>query len=68
MLRELLTGLVVVFMASSVIISSVFRCTRSDKRQLPVKNVNGSASITDKRDIPAPELGPSKSKSKPTDV
>ena len=65
MLRELLTGLAVVFMASSVIISNIFRSTRSDKRQLPVKNIKGSASIADKRDIPTPEP---ESDSEPTDV
>ena len=72
MLRELLTGLVVVFMASSVIISSVFRSTRSDKHQLPVKNINGSASITDKREIryknlvpTSPTLSPKMFKSQP---
>ena len=66
MLRELLTGLAVVFMASSVIIDNIFRSTRSDKRQLPVKDINGSASITDKRDISTPE--PESNDSKPTDV
>ena len=66
MLRELLTGLGVVLMASSIIISSIFRGTRSDKCQLPVKNVNGNASITDERDNPA--LGSDESNSKPTDV
>ena len=68
MLRELLTGLVVVFMASSVIISSVFRSTRSDKHQLPVKNINGSASITDKREIKDTKPGFDESNSKPKDV
>ena len=68
MLRELLTGLVVVFMASSVIISSVFRSTRSDKHQLPVKNINGSASITDKREIRVQKPGSDESNSKPKDV
>jgi hypothetical protein len=68
MLRELLTGLVVVFMASSVIISSIFRGTRPDKRQLPAKNVNGNASITDKQDIPPPESESNESGSKPTDI
>ena len=66
MLRELLTGLAVVFMASSVIIGNIFRSTRSDKRQLPVKDINSSASITDKRDISTPE--PESNDSKPTDV
>jgi hypothetical protein len=61
MLRELLTGLVVVFMASSVIISGIFRGTRSDKRQLPIKNGTGT---TSERDIPAPEYE-SKPDSKP---
>jgi hypothetical protein len=68
MLRELLTGLAVVIMASSVIISSTFRSMRSDKLQLPVKNVNGSASITDKRDIPPPELESNVSDLKRTDI
>ena len=68
MLRELLTGLVVVYMASSVIISNIFRSTRSDKPQLPIKNVNGSAIKTDERDIPAPEFESSESDSKPTDI
>jgi hypothetical protein len=65
MLRELLTGLAVVFMASSVIISNILRSTRSDKPQLPAKNVSGSTGITDKRDIPEPEP---ESDSEPTDV
>jgi hypothetical protein len=65
MLRELLTGLAVVFMASSVIISNIFRSTRSDKPQLPVKNASDSASTTAGRDVPAPEP---ESNFKPTDV
>jgi hypothetical protein len=62
MLRELLTGLVVVFMASSVIISSIFRGTRSDKRQLPVKNSTGT---TSERDVSASELESNEPDSKP---
>jgi hypothetical protein len=46
MLRELLTGLAVVFMATSVIISNIFRSTRSDKLQLPAKNISSSTSTT----------------------
>lgn len=65
---KLSLGLAVVFMASSVIISSIFRSTRSDKRRLPVRIVNGNASITDKRDIPAPEFESNESNSKPTDI
>jgi hypothetical protein len=68
MLRELLTGLVVVFMASSVIIGNIFRSTRSDKPQLPAKNVTGNASITDERDLSAQEPGSNESNSKPADV
>jgi hypothetical protein len=68
MLRELLTGLAVVFMASSVIISSIFRGTRSDKPQLPAKNVSGNESITDKRDNPVSEYESNASDSKPTDI
>ncbi|MPZ07621.1 MAG: hypothetical protein GEU26_14595 [Nitrososphaeraceae archaeon] len=67
MLRELLTGLAVVFMASSVIISNIFRSTRSDKRQLPAKNVS-STSTTAGLDVPAPEPESNESNSKPTDV
>jgi hypothetical protein len=29
----------------AVIISSIFRGTRSDKRQLPAKNISGSVSL-----------------------
>ena len=46
MLRELLRGLALVFMADSVIISNIFRSTRSDKPRLPAKNVNSSTSTT----------------------
>ena len=65
MLRELLKGLTVVFMASSVIVSNIFRSTRSDKPQLPAKNISGSASTTAKPDVPSREP---ESDSKPTDV
>lgn len=65
MLRELLTGLAVVFMASSVIISNIFRSTRSDKPQLPGKNISSSTSTTARLDVPVPEP---ESNSKPTDV
>jgi hypothetical protein len=59
MLRELLTGLAVVFMASSVIISSIFRSSKYDKRQLPVKNIiiNNNNSTT-AEPVPAPEAEP----------
>ena len=56
------------FMASSVIISNIFRSTRSYKRQLPAKNVNGNASVTDERDISAPEPGFDEFNSKPADI
>ncbi len=65
MFRELLTGLAVVFMASSVIISNIFRSMRSDKLQLPVKNIGSSISTTAGLDVSAPEP---ESNSKPTDV
>ena len=65
MFRELLTGLAVVFMAGSVIISNIFRSTRSNRPQLPAKNVTNNA-ITDEQDIPAPELESNGSDSKPT--
>jgi hypothetical protein len=52
MLRELLTGLAVVFMASSVIISSIFR-------QLPIKNVSDDTNTTAGPDVPEPESKPS---------
>ena len=65
MLRELLTGLAIVFMASSVIISNIFRSMRSDKLKLPVKNIGSSISTTAGLDVPAPEP---ESNSKPTDV
>jgi hypothetical protein len=54
MIRELITGLAIVFMTGSVIISSIFRNTKSDKPQLPAKNATDNNSImTDKRDISA---------------
>ena len=53
------------FMASSVIISNIFRSMRSDKLQLPVKNIGSSISTTAGLDVPAPEP---ESNSKPTDV
>ena len=65
MLRELLTGLAVVFMASSVIISNIFRSTRSDKPQLPAKNISGSTSTIAGLDVPSSEP---ESDSPPTDV
>jgi lactate dehydrogenase-like 2-hydroxyacid dehydrogenase len=55
MLRELLMGLTVVFMASSVIISNIFRSTRSDKRQLPAKNISNNTCTTAGLEVPAPE-------------
>ena len=55
MLRELLKGLAVVLMASSVIISNIFRSTRSDKLQLPAKNISSSTSTTAGPDVPSPE-------------
>ena len=60
-------GLVVVFMASSVIISNIFRSTISDRPQLPAKNDSNNASITDEQDVPAPELESNGSDSKPID-
>ena len=68
MFRELIKGLTVVFMASSVIISNIFRSTRSDKPQLLAKNVSDNASITDERDSTTPESESNESNSKPTDV
>jgi hypothetical protein len=68
MLRELITGLVVVFMASSVIINSIFRSTRSDKPQLPAKNVSGNASLTDKQNKKTPGSESKGSNSQPIDV
>ena len=65
MLRELLTGLAVVFMASSVIISTIFRSSKYEKRQLPVKNINGNASGTNERNRPPSELESNESDSKP---
>jgi hypothetical protein len=59
MLRELLTGLAVVFMASSVIISSIFRSSKYEKRQLPAKNVSDDTSTTAGTSIPAPGSKPS---------
>ena len=55
MLRELLRGLALVFMASSVIISNIFRGTKSDKPQLPAKNLSSSTRTTAGLDIPALE-------------
>ena len=56
MFRELIIGLAIVFMAGSVIIGNIFRSTKSDKPQLPAKNVTGSnVCLTDERDISAPE-------------
>lgn len=54
MLRELIKGLVVVFMASSVIINNILRNTRSDKPQLPAKNVSSDGDIIDERYNPPP--------------
>ena len=65
MLRELVKGLAVVLMASSVIISNIFRSTRSDKPQLPAKNISSSTSTTAGPDVPSPEP---ESDSKPTNV
>jgi hypothetical protein len=65
MLRELLKGLAVVLMASSVIISNIFRSTRSDKPQLPAKNISSSTRTTAGPDVPSPEP---ESDSTPTDV
>lgn len=58
-------GLAVVFMASSVLVSNIFRSTRSDRPQLPAKNVSNNASITD---IPALEPESNESDSKPIDI
>ncbi|HZA69086.1 MAG TPA: hypothetical protein VE548_05245 [Nitrososphaeraceae archaeon] len=68
MLRELIMGLVVVFMASSVIINSIFRSTRSDKPRLPPKNVSSNASVTDKQYNKTPGSESKGSNSKPIDV
>ena len=65
MLRELVKGLAIVLMASSVIISNIFRSTRSDKPQLPAKNISSSTSTTAGPDVPSPEP---ESDSKPTNV
>ena len=65
MLRELVKGLAVVLMASSVIISNIFRGTRSDKPQLPAKNISSRTSTTAGPDVPSPEP---ESDSKPTNV
>ena len=67
MFRELLTGLAVVFMASSVIISNIFRSTRSHRPQLPAKNVSNNASVTDEQNVPASKLESNGSDSKPTE-
>jgi hypothetical protein len=64
-LRELLTGLAVVFMASSVIISNIFRSSKYEKRQLPAKNVSEDTSTTAGPDVPAPESKPSDSDFQP---
>jgi hypothetical protein len=55
MLRELLRGLALVFMASSVIISNIFQSTKSDKPRLPAKNLGSSTRTTVGLDIPALE-------------
>lgn len=65
MLRELLKGLTVVLMASSVIVSNIFRSTRSDKPQLPAKNISSSTGTTAGPDVPSREP---ESDSTPTDV
>lgn len=65
MLRELLKGLTVVLMASSVIVSNILRSTRSDKPQLPAKNISSSTSTTAGPDVPSREP---ESDSTPTDV
>jgi lactate dehydrogenase-like 2-hydroxyacid dehydrogenase len=65
MLRELLRGLALVFMASSVIISNIFRSTRSDKRQLLGKNINSSTRTTTGLDVPALEPESNDSDSQP---
>jgi hypothetical protein len=56
MFRELVTGLAIVFMAGSVVLSSIFRSTRAGKSQLPA-DIGGTASITEKQDnssVPTP--------------
>jgi hypothetical protein len=63
MLRELLTGLAVVFKASSVIISSIFRSSKYERRQLHAKNVSDDTSTTAGVDIPATKSEPSGSDS-----
>ena len=65
MLRELLTGLAVIFMASSVIISSIFRSSKYEKRQLPAKNASDDTSTTGGPDVPASESKSSRSDSPP---
>ena len=63
MLKELLRGLVLVFMASSVIISNIFRSTRSDKPRLPAKNIESSTNTTAGLDVSALEPEPDDSDS-----
>jgi hypothetical protein len=48
MLRELVTGLVIVFMAGSVILSNIFRSTRAAKPQLPA-DIGGTLSKTENK-------------------
>ena len=67
--RELINGLVIVFMASSVIISNILRSTRSDNPQLPIKNVSSNADVTGERDNPpAPSPESKESNSEPAEV
>jgi hypothetical protein len=69
MLRELKTGLVIVFLASSVIISNILRSTRSDKSQLLAKNVSANTNVTGERDNPpTPPPESKESNFKPTEV
>jgi hypothetical protein len=57
MFRELVTGLVIVFMAGSVILSNIFQSTRAAKPQLPA-DIGGTLSKTEKQDnSPAREPG-----------
>jgi hypothetical protein len=51
MFRELVTGLVIVFMAGSVILSSIFRSTRAAKPQLAA-DIGNTVSTTEKQDNP----------------
>jgi hypothetical protein len=51
MFRELVIGLVVVFMAGSVILSNTFRSTRAAKPQLPA-DIGDTVSTTEKLDNP----------------